>query len=155
MCLALAVDGLMPPDRTQSGFRIFGEVERKRFVFDDRGAGIHLRQFGAGEIRNVIGRLAQRLAAQLFQGIVAHKLYTWTSAAAAARGAAGERPTVPQAAVAAMDIRIKPVLIPMRGLWASPVGSTPCTHGDGNTDDRRGIKRRERNGSSTWPDPPS
>src|SRR5262245_44431287 len=71
MRFALAMDRLTPPDRTQSSFGVFREIERPRFVFDDRRARIHLRQFGAGEIRNVIRRLAESLADKLFQ-IVAH-----------------------------------------------------------------------------------
>src|SRR5215510_7260032 len=69
--IALAMDSLVPPDRTQSGFGILMQIERPRFAFDDRRARIHVRQFDAGEICNVIGRLAQRLANKLFQ-VVAH-----------------------------------------------------------------------------------
>src|SRR5262245_19358356 len=74
MSLALAMDGLVPPDRTQSGFAILGKIERPRFVFDDRRAWVHFRQFDAGEIRNVIGGLAKRLADNFFQ-VVDHNFF--------------------------------------------------------------------------------
>jgi hypothetical protein len=35
-------------------------------------------------------------------------------------------------------MEIEPVLIPMRGLQASPLSSNLWTHEDGNTDNRRG-----------------
>src|SRR6266540_3083960 len=68
---ALAMDILVPPDRKKSCFGILMYIERPRFAFDDRRARIHFRQFDAGEICHVIGRLAQRLANKLFQ-VVAH-----------------------------------------------------------------------------------
>src|SRR5262245_10406515 len=71
--IALAMDSLVPPDRTQSDFSILMQIERQRFAFDDRRARIHFHQFDASEICNVIRRLAQRLTNKLFQ-VVAHNL---------------------------------------------------------------------------------
>ena len=68
---------LMPPDRTKSGFGVFRKIEGPGFVFDYRRPWIHLRQSGACEIRNVIGRLAQRLTDKLFM-IVTHNIPAYT-----------------------------------------------------------------------------
>src|SRR5262245_11186194 len=121
MCVALAMDGLMLPDRTQSGFGVFAEVERQRFVFDDSRARIHLHQFRAGKIRDVIGRLAQSFADKLFQVVIHNP--SIRRARPRQSEARELKSSLLQAVLAAKNIPMETVLIPMRGLQASPLGS--------------------------------